>query len=101
MRPGFGDDDLIRARGLQGREVVAERTPLLGEGIKVKPLRAGVAPEPEAMLELSDERRAKLVAFIEANTVMPEAAKTRILTQLAQKEVPAEMVARIESRMGG
>lgn len=96
-----GDDVLIRARGLQGREVVAERTPLLGEGIKVKPLRAGVAPEPEAMLELSDERRAKLVAFIEANTVMPEAAKTRILTQLAQKEVPAEMVARIESRMGG
>ncbi|WP_305969366.1 MULTISPECIES: efflux RND transporter periplasmic adaptor subunit [unclassified Mameliella] len=96
-----GDDVLIRARGLQGREVVAERTPLLGDGIKVKPLRTNAEPEPEAMLELSEERRAKLVAFIEANKGMPEAARSRILAQLAQKEVPAEMVERIESRMGG
>jgi RND family efflux transporter MFP subunit len=96
-----GDDVLIRGRGLQGREVVTERTPLLGEGIKVKPLRTGAAPEPEAMLELSEDRRARLVAFIEANTQMPEAARTRILAQLAQKEVPAEIVERIESRMGG
>ncbi|WP_167648373.1 efflux RND transporter periplasmic adaptor subunit [Mameliella alba] len=96
-----GDDVLIRGRGLQGREVVTERTPLLGEGIKVKPLRTGAVPEPEAMLELSEDRRARLVAFIEANTQMPEAARTRILAQLAQKEVPAEIVERIESRMGG
>ncbi|MDD9730080.1 efflux RND transporter periplasmic adaptor subunit [Mameliella sp. AT18] len=96
-----GDDVLIRGRGLRGREVVTERTPLLGEGIKVKPLRTGAAPEPEAMLELSEDRRARLVAFIEANTQMPEAARTRILAQLAQKEVPAEIVERIESRMGG
>ncbi|MBV6635079.1 MAG: efflux RND transporter periplasmic adaptor subunit [Mameliella sp.] len=96
-----GDDVLIRGRGLRGREVVTERTPLLGEGIKVKPLRTGAVPEPEAMLELSEDRRARLVAFIEANTQMPEAARTRILAQLAQKEVPAEIVERIESRMGG
>ncbi|GGF49995.1 RND family efflux transporter, MFP subunit [Mameliella alba] len=96
-----GDDVLIRGRGLQGREVVTERTPLLGEGIKVKPLRTGAAPKPEAMLELSEDRRARLVAFIEANTQMPEAVRTRILAQLAQKEVPAEIVERIESRMGG
>ncbi|MCR9272948.1 MULTISPECIES: efflux RND transporter periplasmic adaptor subunit [Mameliella] len=96
-----GDDVLIRGRGLRGREIVAERTPLLGEGIKVKPLRTGAVPEPEAMLELSEDRRARLVAFIEANTQMPEAARTRILAQLAQKEVPAEIVERIESRMGG
>ncbi|WP_323769446.1 efflux RND transporter periplasmic adaptor subunit [Antarctobacter sp.] len=96
-----GDDVLVRARDFAGAEVVAQRTPLLGAGIKVKPLRQGAAPEEAAMLELTDERRAKLVAFIEANTRMPEAAKTRLLAQLSQKQVPAEMVERLESRMGG
>ncbi|MBV2359061.1 HlyD family efflux transporter periplasmic adaptor subunit [Thalassococcus sp. CAU 1522] len=97
-----GNDVLVRARDLAGREVVAERTPLLGAGIKVRPLRSDnaepVAPE---MLELTDERRAKLRAFVETNNRMPAEAKTRILTTLEQKMVPAEMVQRIESRMGG
>ncbi|CUH75074.1 efflux RND transporter periplasmic adaptor subunit [Tropicibacter naphthalenivorans] len=98
-----GDDVLIRAEGLNGREVVAERTPLLGAGIKVKPLRAGgaAAPEAPAMVELTEERRAKLVAFVEGNTRMPQEAKTRLLAQLAQPQVPAQTVERIESRMGG
>lgn len=99
-----GDEVLIRARGLDGREVVAERTPLLGAGIKVKPLRRSgdtvVSEEPE-MLELSEERRAKIRAFVEANTRMPQEAKARILGQLDKPQVPARMVERIESRMGG
>lgn len=97
-----GDDVLIRARDIEGREVVAQRTPLLGAGIKVKPLRgANAAPEAPAMVELTDERRARLRAFVEANTRMPAEAKTRILSQLEQPQVPAEMVERLESRMGG
>lgn len=98
-----GDDVLVRSQDLPGREVVAERTPLLGEGIKVRALRGageGVPDEPE-LLELSAERRAKLIAFVEGNTRMPDAAKERILAQLAQARVPAETVKRIESRMGG
>ncbi|MDJ0822225.1 MAG: HlyD family efflux transporter periplasmic adaptor subunit [Paracoccaceae bacterium] len=98
-----GNDVLIRARDLRDREVVAERTPLLGAGIRVRPLRSEGAAEPEApeMLELTDERRAKLKAFVEANPRMPAAAKTRILSQLDQARVPARMVERIEARMGG
>lgn len=98
-----GDDVLIRASDLAGREVVSERTPLLGAGIKVKPLRPGGADAPEepAMVELTEERRAKLVAFIEGNTRMPDEAKTRLLAQLSQPWVPAQTVERIESRMGG
>ncbi|MCC1494215.1 efflux RND transporter periplasmic adaptor subunit [Cognatishimia sp. F0-27] len=98
-----GDDVLIRARGLEGREVVAERTPLLGAGIRVNPLRPNGAEEIEQpeMLELTEERRARLVAFIEGNTRMPAEAKTRILSQLGQTRVPARVVERIESRMGG
>lgn len=99
-----GDDVLVRARDLAGRDVVAERTPLLGAGIKVRPLRPGAASqapaEPE-MLELSDERKARIRAFVETNERMPDEAKARILAQLEQPQVPARMVAQIEARMGG
>lgn len=98
-----GDDVLVRARGLNGREVVAARTPLLGAGIKVNPLRAEGETkmiEPE-MLDLSAERRQKIRAYVEANKRIPKEAKARILGQLEQDKVPAQMVERIESRMGG
>lgn len=95
-----GDDVLIRARALDGRQIVAERTPLLGAGIKVKPIGAVATPEEPAMVELTDERRAKLRAFVEANSRMPAEAKTRLLGQLENAQVPARVVERLESRMG-
>ena len=98
-----GDDVLVRARALAGRDVVAERTPLLGAGIKVRALRGAEdrAPQAPEMVELDAERRARLIAFVEGNSRMPAEAKQRILSQLEQPTVPAEMVQRIESRMGG
>jgi len=97
------DDVLVRAEGLQGRDVVAQRTPLLGAGIKVRPLRESgeAAPQEPDMLELTEERRARLTAFVEANTRMPAEARQRILNQLSQTSVPAQVVTRLESRMGG
>ncbi|MEX0367131.1 MAG: efflux RND transporter periplasmic adaptor subunit [Ruegeria sp.] len=98
-----GDDVLVRGAGLAGHEVVETRSPLLGAGISVRPLRPGQADEaaePE-MVELTEERRAQLVAFVEANQRMPAEAKQRVLAQLAEARVPAQMVARLESRMGG
>ncbi|MFY0692905.1 MAG: HlyD family efflux transporter periplasmic adaptor subunit [Paracoccaceae bacterium] len=97
-----GDDAIVRASALAGREIVAERSQLLGEGIKVKPLRAqggGVPDEPE-MVELDAERRAAMIAYIENNGFIPQEAKARMLTRLKEPKVPARMVARIESRMG-
>ncbi len=98
-----GDDVLVAAGALAGREVVAERTPLLGAGIKVRPAREGAASAGETaeMLELSAERRARLVAFVEGSAGMPDAAKARVLAQLREPRVPARVVARIEQRMGG
>jgi multidrug efflux pump subunit AcrA (membrane-fusion protein) len=98
-----GDDVLVRAPDLRGAEIVAERSPLLGAGIKVRPLRAtdDTAPKAPDMLELTAERRAKLVAYVTANKRIPTAAKKRLLTQLEKPKVPAQMVERIESRMGG
>ena len=100
-----GDDVLVRADELQGREVVMERTPLLGAGIKVRPMRgAGAAEAPPAepdLIELTEDHRARLVAMVEDNAMMPDEAKQRILAQLAQERVPAQVVERLEARMGG
>lgn len=98
-----GDDVLVRG-DIVGREVVEARSPLLGAGIAVKPLRKGMQPDPPTapqMLELTEERRARLVAFVEANNQMPQEAKARVLAQLAEPQVPAQVVERLESRMGG
>lgn len=95
-----GDDVLVRGPIL-GRQVVEARSPLLGAGIAVKPVTRDAPLAAPEMLELTEERRAKLVAFVEANQRMPKEAKARVLARLSEPTVPAQMVARIESRMGG
>ncbi|MVO15137.1 efflux RND transporter periplasmic adaptor subunit [Parasedimentitalea huanghaiensis] len=97
-----GDQILVRGAGLAGRQVVVGRTPLLGAGIKVRALRDEAAAQPQAeLIELSDDRRARLLAFVKGNSRMPDEAKQRVLAQLAEAKVPAKLVTRIESRMGG
>lgn len=98
-----GNDVLIRGRGLEGREIVLSRTPLLGAGVQVRAIRPAGQAEPEEpqMIELSQERRAKLIAFVESNKRMPAEAKERVLARLAEPMVSTRMVERIESRMGG
>lgn len=101
-----GDDVLVRSPDIAGRDVVAQRSPLLGAGIKVRPLRTGPNSEAKeetapSLVELSPERREKLKAFITGNARLPNDVKTRILTQLDADRVPAAMVERIESRIGG
>ena len=103
-----GDDLIVAARGLVGRQIVAERSPLLGTGIRVRAITpptgepaAGAAPPEPDLVELSAERRARLVAFVEGNQFMPAEAKERVLGQLQKDMVPAQIVSRLESRMGG
>jgi hypothetical protein len=76
----------------------------LGAGIKARALRAPGAAAPDEtseMMELSEERRARLIAYVEGSRDMPDAMRTRLLDQLAQARVPASVVARLETRMGG
>ena len=98
-----GDDVLVRGEGLAGQLVVVDRTPVLGPGIRVRPLNLPPSEDepPSDLLELSQERRSKLVAFVEANEGMPAEMKARMLAQLSSDKVPAGLVARIESRIGG
>jgi len=122
-----GQDVLVRAPELVGAQVVAERGPNLGPGIRVRPLApegeaaagvvpamaqirgeggrpAGSGPGGDAaggMVVLDADRRARLIAFVEADTRLPPEARARVLSQLAADQVPAGVVARIESRIGG
>ena len=100
-----GDDVIIRAPALYGQQIVAERSPLLGAGIAVQPIDPNAAAEPAApatqpeMIALDPERRARLIEFVEGSR-MPPPVKTRILGQLEEGDVPADVVNRLEDRMG-
>lgn len=96
-----GDDVLVRAPMIEGAKIVAARSPVLGDGIKVKLIEEGAQPAPPELVELSPERRQKLISFVEQNGYIPKDVKSRLLTQLAKDRVPAKMVNRLESRMGG
>jgi len=53
---------------------------------------------------LDADRRAALIARVEQNTRMPEQVRTRILAQLEQPTVPAQLIERLEQgggRQGG
>lgn len=95
-----GDEVLLRGEGLEGREVVIGRTPLLGSGVRVRPLRVEESADAD-MVELTDTQRAQLVARVEASEGMPQDVKTRMLGQLEAAQVPASLVRRIENRAGG
>lgn len=100
-----GDDLLIRAPELSGLEIVREITPNLGSGILVRPLREGadgstIAPEDD-MINLDADRRARLIRQVEANTRMPEQARARMIAQLSEDRVPAQMVHRLENGSTG
>jgi hypothetical protein len=92
---------------LEGREIVALRTPLLGAGIRVRPQRdiipgaAAVISDAPEMVALDPARRAELMAQVAANTQMPEQVRSRILAQLEQDQVPAQLLDRLASRAAG
>ena len=98
-----GDDVIVSSRQLEGRMIVTSRTPVLGAGIKVRPILPEGAAIPDApqTIALSEEERAELIAFVESNTRMPEQVKQRMLDTLRQDEIPQNMIDRLRSRMGG
>ena len=99
-----GDNVIVQARGLNGAEIVAQRSPILGAGIKVNPLRRAkngeIVVEAPEMVALTPEKRAELVARIEGNSRIPAAAKQRILAQLEADEIPVSLMERLNGRGG-
>lgn len=97
------DTVIVRGDALQDRLVVTRRTPLLGQGIQVKPLIAGQPTQPEApeMVELTDDQRVAMIAFVRDNKKMPDTMRDRILGALEKDKVPSKLVKRLQDRMGG
>lgn len=100
-----GDNVLIEASALAGKEIVREIGPSLGAGILVRPQRetptGGVVTDMPEMVTLDPERRARLIAQVEGNTQMPEPVRARMIAQLAEDAVPATMLERLENGGGG
>jgi multidrug efflux pump subunit AcrA (membrane-fusion protein) len=90
-----GDAVIIRVGQLAGREVVQERSALLGEGIRIRPIRAG------AMVPLSPERRAALTALVNADATLTGTERARLLRELQADTVPAALVDRLQTPAGG
>jgi len=97
------DDVILASRGLDGRTIIAERSPTLGEGIRIEARMAaqeGADPafEEPQMVALSDEERSELRQRVEANQFMPADVKQRILKQLEEDEIPKDMLDRLRRR---
>ena len=92
-----GDEVIIDAAGLAGREVVTERSALLGAGIRIRPIR----PEAAGLVPLDDARRAALVDLVEASPALSETEKAQLRQDLQAEAVPAALIDRLEGRMGG
>lgn len=95
-----GDDLIVRADGLAGRQLVLARAPQLGTGIRVEPRSPG-APKivAEELVKLTPERRDRLIAALSENKRLPESIRDRLIKRIETGEVPKPMLDRIESRM--
>lgn len=91
-----------------GRQYVTVRTLQLGAGIQVVPVmpaaEAGAAaapapaPEPQT-IALEDDRRAAIIAFIEASEKMKPEKRDQYLEELNRPEVPRATVEKFETMM--
>ena len=88
-----GDDVIVEAGAAAGREVVAERSPLLGAGIRIAPVRAG-------WVTLSAAEREELKALVEA-AGLAAAEKADVLTQLDKTQVPQGLIDRLQPPADG
>lgn len=96
-------DVVIVAQVPFGRTYVTGRQPQLGPGIRVRPATPGPGDgmAPEAMIRLSPERRAGLIAAVRTSERIGAADRARIIATLAEDEVPRAIIDRLERRTGG
>lgn len=94
-------ENVIITGAPEGRQFVTKLQPQLGAGVKVKAIGPDAVIEEKQMVTLSDEDRARYIKGIEGNAYIPKDAKERILAQLKEELVPADVVERLASRMGG
>jgi RND family efflux transporter MFP subunit len=103
--------DQVVVQGLAaGSQYVVARAPELGNGVTVEPIIASDSalsipasdkPSEPDTIALDDERRAKLIEFVQGNEGMQASSKERVLAELAKPEVSREIVDKFEAKMAG
>lgn len=97
-------DDVVVSGAPQGAIYVADRAPQLGKGVKVKIVGDNAAPSPTTpanLVTLDPAHQEKMIAWVEANTRLPEEMKSRILKRLRTGKAPQRMIDRLNQRIGG
>lgn len=95
-----GDNVLVKADAIVGRQLVLKRAPQLGVGIRVDPKSAGgLVIEDEALVPLSEEKQKQIIAALERNRRVPPSVRERMLARVRTGEVPAQMAERLEAML--
>lgn len=61
----------------------------------------GDVPPALSLVTLEPDHRARLIALVEGNAAIPAQARSRILAQLSQDQVPAQVIERVEQGGAG
>ncbi len=95
-----GNSVLITGEGIDGRQLVQERAPQLGDGIRIEP-RSTDTPilTKQETVKLSAQEQAQMIAAVKAGG-MPQNVKDRILKNLETGELKKASYDRLKSRLG-
>ena len=91
-----GDDVIIDARALAGRDMVQNRTALLGAGIKIRPVRPN-----KTALALDETEKATLLAQIQTATTLDEDERAQLLQLVEQGQISDAALRDLRARIGG
>ncbi len=91
----------------EGAEYVMQRSPQLGRGLKVKPLRAsdlknGKVPkssDAETVVKLDQKKINKLLEFLKSMDRMPENVKDRLIKEINSGKMRSKTLRRLEKGM--
>ncbi|PCH97169.1 MAG: hypothetical protein COB84_03990 [Rhodobacteraceae bacterium] len=96
-----GDHIIVALGALDGRDVVLERAPQLGAGIKVEPRRTDAPTFIDAKrVTLTAQEQAEIIDAVTAHPRIPQAAKDRIIRQVKTGEVSEKLALRMRDMVG-
>ena len=92
-----------------GAEYVMQRSPQLGAGLKVKPLRASdlkndkasKSSDADTIVDLDQKKKSELLNFLKSMDRMPENVKDRLIKEISSGKVSSKTLRRLEKRMKG
>ncbi len=102
-------EEVIVSGAPKGAEYVVQRSPQLGRGLKVKPLRptdlnndrTSTQNDDEKLVELDQKKKNELIEFVKSMDRMPENVKDRLIKEINSGKVRSKTLRRLEKGMEG